>query len=325
MMWLAFLFVSTLIVTLGFNSSWKSVIAGGFLLGFFWQQTALFAHDVCHNSVARNRYESYTATAVISCLVGIGGMWWKHTHNVHHVVTNDPECDPDIQHLPLFAISEFFLKGFYSKHHNRPFVFDKVAQFFVSYQHFLYYPIMALARVNLYAQTILFLAAGKGNVTKRGIELTCLLLFFAWNILVLSSLASYWHMIAYVFISHVISGLIHVQITISHFAMPVDIQPSTSYDFVKTQLDHTMDVSCQPWMDWFHGGLQFQTIHHLFPRLPRSKLRYVRDAYVKPYCEKHGLKYLSYDFLTCNWMVLNNFHKIALQAQENIIKQRVMS
>jgi len=117
----------------------------------------------------------------------------------------------------------------------------------------------------------------------------------------------------------VVLGLIHVQITISHFAMPVESQPVKSYDFVRTQLEHTMDVACPPWMDWFHGGLQFQTIHHLFPRLPRSKLRYVRDMYVIPYCEKHGFKYLSYDFITCNRMVLDNFHKVALQAQDNII------
>ena len=26
--------------------------------------------------------------------------WWKHSHNVHHIITNHPEHDPDIQHLP---------------------------------------------------------------------------------------------------------------------------------------------------------------------------------------------------------------------------------
>ena len=34
-----------------------------------------------------------------------------------------------------------------------------------------------------------------------------------------------------------------------------------------------MDWSCPPWMDWFHGGLQFQIEHHIFPRAPRHRLR----------------------------------------------------
>ena len=49
------------------------------------------------------------------------------------------------------------------------------------------------------------------------------------------------------------------------------------------QLNGTMDIDCPAWMDWFHGGLQFQTEHHLFPRWPRHKLRQLREEVVKPY------------------------------------------
>lgn len=62
--------------------------------------------------------------------------------------------------------------------------------------------------------------------------------------------------------------------------------------WVRSQLATTMDVDCYPWLDWFHGGLQFQVVHHLFCRLPRHNLRYVRDTYVLPLAKKQKVKYL---------------------------------
>ena len=47
-------------------------------------------------------------------------------------------------------------------------------------------------------------------------------------------------------------------------------------DWFRLQLATTMDVDCSEWMDWFHGGLQFQIEHHLFPRVPRHNLREVQ-------------------------------------------------
>lgn len=61
--------------------------------------------------------------------------WWKHSHNVHHIITNDPEHDPDIQHLPFFAVSTKLTQNLYSTFHKRVMHFDKFAEFFVSRQH----------------------------------------------------------------------------------------------------------------------------------------------------------------------------------------------
>jgi len=39
-----------------------------------------------------------------------------------------------------------------------------------------------------------------------------------------------------------------------------------------------------------HGGLQFQAIHHLFPRLPRHRLRALVPV-VRALANKHGADY----------------------------------
>ncbi len=56
------------------------------------------------------------------------------------------------------------------------------------------------------------------------------------------------------------------------------------------QMMATNNVSCPEWMDWFHGGLQYQIEHHLYPDLPRHQLR-AASGYVKPMCESLGIRY----------------------------------
>lgn len=63
---------------------------------------------------------SYTLIGMIIAAPS-GGLslgWWKRTHNVHHIVTNSPEHDPDNQHLPEFAIDYSFLGNIWSTYHE---------------------------------------------------------------------------------------------------------------------------------------------------------------------------------------------------------------
>jgi delta8-fatty-acid desaturase len=75
-----------------------------------------------------------------------------------------------------------------------------------------------------------------------------------------------------------------------------------------------MDVDCPEWMDWFHGGLQYQTTHHLFPRLPRHRLRAVREL-AMAYAEGQGLTYKHYPFVEANGVVLGKLKDVAGQVE----------
>ena len=50
------------------------------------------------------------------------------------VVTNHPEHDPDIQHVPFFAITPKFFDNLYSTYYRRTMLFDAASRFFVSIQ-----------------------------------------------------------------------------------------------------------------------------------------------------------------------------------------------
>lgn len=73
-----------------------------------------------------------------------------------------------------------------------------------------------------------------------------------------------------------------------------------------------MDVSCPEWLDFIHGGLQFQAVHHLFPRVPRHNLRRLQKL-VLNFCEETGIKYEIKGFVAGNGKVLSRLDEISGQ------------
>ena len=111
------------------------------------------------------------------------------------------------------------------------------------------------------------------------LEFATLTTFIVWLSLLVSTLPTWKDRVQWLLLSHALAGLLHVQICISHFTM--DTYHDHAYsghddDWFRMQLATTMNVDCPRFMDWFHGGLQFQIEHHLFPRLPRHNLREAR-------------------------------------------------
>eukprot|EP01060_Flectonema_neradi_P028112 TRINITY_DN3782_c1_g1_i1.p1 TRINITY_DN3782_c1_g1~~TRINITY_DN3782_c1_g1_i1.p1 ORF type:complete len:466 (+),score=82.72 TRINITY_DN3782_c1_g1_i1:41-1438(+) len=301
MVWLSFLFSLVLIPFTIAEQNIYTITLSACALGIFWQQWAFIGHDIGHNAIFHDRaFGDYIGSLVVIVFFGVSGQWWKRNHNVHHIVTNSIQGDPDIQYLPLFAVDSRMIKGFYSIYHKTRFVFDAAARYLVSMQHILYIPVMALARHNLYLQSWIFALTGRG-VRNRAVEVACLLVYALWlaelTLRVEEGFGLYWW-----FLSHAVCGILHVQITLSHFSMECfenaagTIHRSADDDFVKHQLATSLDVDCSTWMDWFHGGLQYQVVHHLWPQIPRHNTRLVRDKFLIPLCEKHGLTYNSLPF-----------------------------
>jgi delta8-fatty-acid desaturase len=75
-----------------------------------------------------------------------------------------------------------------------------------------------------------------------------------------------------------------------------------------------MDVDCPQWLDFFHGGLQFQAVHHLFPRMPRHNLRRAQKL-VMEFCEDVKIPYALYGFGEGNEKVIGRLGEVAQQAR----------
>ncbi|KAL8774952.1 MAG: hypothetical protein Q9209_000431 [Squamulea sp. 1 TL-2023] len=280
--------------------------SSGLFLGLFWHQLVFTAHDAGHMGITHN----FICDTVIGVIVAdfLGGLslgWWKRSHNVHHIVTNSPEHDPDIEHVPFFAISHRFFESLRSTYHDRVMTYDCVAKFAIRYQHLLYYPLLMLGRFNLYVQSWEYLLRGLGPRKgpawwHRWFEIAGNVFFWIWfgyGILYLT-IPDARSRFVFVMVSHLVTGPLHVQITLSHFAMSTaDLGIHES--FPQKMLRTTMDVDCPEWLDFVHGGLQFQAIHHLFPRIPRHNLRKTQKL-VQSFCDDVGIPYALYGFAEGN-------------------------
>jgi len=311
--------------SLMFGAFWILLLRGhyalsGFFLAIFWQQLVFTAHDAGHLGITHNLHiDSVIGIFIADFLGGLSLTWWKRNHNVHHIVTNSPEHDPDIEHMPFFAVSHRLLSNLRSTYYDKVMEYDAAAKFFISLQAWLYYPVMGLARFNLYRLSWDHLLARRGP--QKGVtwwywwlEMTgqvCFWIWFGYGVMY-SFIPTNTDRFVFIMVSHTVSAILHIQITLSHFAMSTaDLGPQES--FPQRMLRTTMDVDCPQWLDFFHGGLQFQAVHHLFPRIPRHNLREAQKL-VQEFCADTGIPYALYGFAKGNGRVIGKLAEVSRQA-----------
>ncbi|RFU75507.1 fatty acid sphingolipid desaturase [Trichoderma arundinaceum] len=320
----------TMLITLSYGYYFISALS----LGFLWHQLVFTAHDAGHMGITHNYYaDTFIGIFIADFVGGLSLGWWKHNHNVHHIVTNAPEHDPDIEHMPLFAISHRLLGDLRSTFYERVMKYDAVAKVLLRIQPWTYYPFLAFGRFNLYVLSWDFIINGKGPrkgqaAYHRWLELIGQVFFWTWfgYGIMYKTIPDGWSRFVYLMVSHIASSPLHVQIVLSHFAMSTtDLGPQES--FPQMMLRTTMDVDCPRWLDFIHGGLQFQAIHHLFPRLPRHNFREAQKLVIE-FCKDVGIPYAYYGFTTANGQVIGRLAEVARQAaifskcQETITKTK---
>jgi len=336
--WLFFLLAASISLTL-LAPTKPLRLTGAVFMAAFWQQLAFIGHDVGHNAISHKKWKDTTLGIIFgNTLGGISLGWWKHSHNVHHIVCNSVEHDPDIQHMPIMAVTDEIFdankldnagvydkeqNGFWSTYHMKWISPDLISRYLVSYQHWLFYPIMAVARFNLYIQGFIYVAtAWKQDAwfAKRfqKLEFLTLVGFVTWLSLLVSAMPTAGERVQWLLISHALAGLLHVQICISHFTM--DTYHGHAYngaddDWFKMQCFTTMNVDSWRWFDFVHGGLQFQIEHHLYPRLPRHNLREAR-ALIKPFCVKWNVPYHELGFVDSNLELVAGLKSVAMKCRE---------
>ncbi|KAI9652845.1 MAG: hypothetical protein M1831_006370 [Alyxoria varia] len=299
---------------------WGWYGTSGLFLGMFWHQLVFSAHDAGHMGITHN----FTIDTMIGIFIAdfLGGLslgWWKKSHNVHHIVTNRPEHDPDIELMPFFSLSHRFFDSLRSTYYDRVMDYDWFAKIAVQYQHYMYYPILTMGRFNLYRLSWEYLLLGLGPRKgaawwHRWFEVAGQVFFWTWfgYGIVYKSIPTWWARFVFIMVSHMVTAPLHVQITLSHFAMSTaDLGADES--FPQKMLRTTMDVDCPEWLDFIHGGLQFQAIHHLYPRMPRHNLRKAQKL-VQEFCNDVDIPYALYGFVDGNKEVIGRLGDIGKQA-----------
>lgn len=227
-------------------------LTSAFFLGCLFHQLTFTVHDLGHNGVTHIRAVDRTISILISDFTGgLSTGWWVDVSSFFRneipysyigrvlyrtiiyttvgfsksqaellltttlVVTNHPSHDPDIQHIPFFAISPKFLNSLWSSYYKRIMAHDFFAKIFLSVQHKLFYVVMSLARFNLYANSYSFLI--KSGLQGRRewtwwLEIVGITFYWTWYSCVLRGCCSWKTALAYLLISHIVPSPLHVQV-----------------------------------------------------------------------------------------------------------------
>jgi delta8-fatty-acid desaturase len=98
-------------------------------------------------------------------------------------------------------------------------IFDHFASLFISIQHKIFYIVMAFGRFNLYVNSYSYLfrkafdtRRARGAGWSWGLEIMGLVFFWYWYGRLLLGCGSWQMSLAYLFVSHVVTSPLHIQV-----------------------------------------------------------------------------------------------------------------
>ncbi|KAF6150775.1 hypothetical protein GIB67_020858 [Kingdonia uniflora] len=175
------------------NDVWVHLYCGG-LMGFIWIQSSWLGHDSEHYQIMSS-----------------------HGYN-------SLEFDPNLQHMPFFAVSLSLFSSLRSYFYERKMNFDVITRF----QH---------------------------SVPNRIQEIIGILVLWICFPLVVSFLPNWGERVMFVLASFAITGVQQVQFCLNHFPSSVYVGPPVGNNWFENQTRGMLDITWPSWMDWFHGSL----------------------------------------------------------------------
>ena len=227
-------------------------------------------HDANHDAYSSNQFVNKLVAQSLT-IVGGDNRNWRTQHNIlHHTYTNIHEHDRDIDNK---VIMRFSPAGDYKK----------VQRFQIFYV-FVFYSIMSLywTTAKDFVQYVQFIKAGqhRDSATRKFLTLMGLIIWKAIYFTYMFVLPmiflhySFGQLIIGFLIMHTLAGLIlSIVFQLAHvvedakFPIP-DEKGNIESEWAIHQLETTADFSRGSWLiTYFVGGLNYQTEHHLFPRI----------------------------------------------------------
>ena len=274
---------------------WIQMLNAAFL-AFVIVQISYTGHDLGHKQVFRSSQNNDSLGLFVSFLVGINRTWWVEKHNEHHSNPNDLDMDPDIQ-LPVVAFSEDQARGK-----------SGIARLIVRYQTFLFYPLVSFEGFALRLSGIYYM------FTNRLMFPIAEPIMIAGHIGIYTGLVFWslpvWQALAFMAVNQLLTGLyIGSTFAPNHKGMLL-LDGKTELDFLRKQVLTARNVKSSPLNDLLYGGLNYQIEHHLFPSMPRNRLKEAQKI-VRPFCEEHSISYYETGVVRSQREILQYLHQVS--------------
>jgi fatty acid desaturase len=269
-----------LLLSLGFllllPASWAQFLNAAFL-AFISTQICFIGHDACHRQIFRlPHHNDWLGLILGNLLLGFSRMWWTQKHNLHHGKPNQLDLDPDID-IPLLAFSE-----------EQACTKQGVARFVVKYQTYFFVPLLAVEALHMQLHSMLFLV--RERFKYRGVEMLLLGLHVVLYVGLLLRLLGPGRALIFILIHQGLSGIyLGLSFAANHKGMLL-LEKDHQMDFLRQQVLTTRNLTFHTLTDFVFGPLACQIEHHLFPTMPRNKLRETAEI-VRAFCQERSIAY----------------------------------
>jgi len=271
-------------------------------MAFAFAQIGYLGHDAGHRQIFDGASRNSTFGLGINFLLGISRTWWVDTHNEHHVDPNSLDLDPHTA-LPVFAFSDEQARskeGFLRR--------------IVGYQGFYFVPVLLLESLGMRMASVQFLLSRdvKGKVW----EASLMVLHFVFYFGLLFYVLAWWQALLFIGVHQAVLGLYLGSVFApNHKGMPT-FTSEDKLDFFRKQVLTSRNVVGNRIADFWYGGLNYQIEHHLFPSMPRNRLRDAQPI-VRAFCEERGVPYTESGALRSNIEILQFLHQVSAPLRGN--------
>ena len=240
-------------------------------------QLAFLVHDAGHRQAFTRPWQNALAGILVGdVLVGVSYGWWVKKHNEHHANPNHADMDPDID-LPLIAFSP-----------EQAAAKRGVARTIAKYQAWCAVPLLTLVAYGQHLSSARFLLAERSRY--RRWEIAALLAHAALYLGVPLATLGPWSTLLVVAVHQGCTGLYLGLVFAPNHKGMATVDDSAPLDPLRAQVLTSRNVRGGMLVDWWYGGLNYQIEHHLFPALPRNRLRAARPI-VRDFCRERRVPY----------------------------------
>ena len=278
------------------NNFWLQLLNAVYL-AFVFTQVGLLGHEAGHRQMFHESWK-HDLLALVggNLVVGMSYAWWVDKHNAHHSNPNHMDMDPDID-IPLL---EFTGLEDLSK-------LGKFRRFLVKHQALIFLPALMTVSLGLQYNGVDFLLHKKAKY--HVLEWITMIAHFALYFGIIFSRFVWWQAILFIVVHQAATGIYLGSIFApNHKGMPVLDRESTM-DFLHRQVLTARNIHANPITDFMYGGLNYQIEHHLFPSMPRNKLKQAQKI-IKPFCQSHDISYHETNMIQAFKEILLNLYHI---------------
>jgi fatty acid desaturase len=290
------LLVAGIVFLLTVHNVWLQLLNAVYL-AFVFTQIGLLGHESGHRQMFQHLWKHDLISLVGGNLfIGMSYSWWLDKHNTHHSHPNQVDMDPDIE-IPFL---EFTGKEDLQQ-------VGKFRQFLIKRQRYIFLPALMTVSVGLQYNSILFLLRNKPKY--RMLEGALLVAHFVLYFGLIFSVMGIWQALLFILIHQAFTGLYLGSIFApNHKGMPV-LDKDSKAGFLHRQVLTARNIYGHPLTDFWYGGLNYQIEHHLFPGMPRNKLKEAQQV-VKIFCQEHDIAYHETTFLQSYVEILQYLHEV---------------